>query len=166
MASLDEVPIPELARTALCQIVGQIDDCLRRILELERQIVLWHRTNEASNNLATIPGIGPITASALVASVVDPGTFNSGRHFAAWLGLVPARTPPVARTGSDIIKIGDSYIRRLLVLGSVIRLAQDKAPGDENGSWTAKLPALSRWRLTSRPTNQILATHPHRWDRR
>lgn len=150
MAGLDEAPIPELARTALRQIAGQIDDCHRRILDLERQIVLWHRTNEASSNLATIPGIGPITASALAASVVDPSAFKSGRHLAAWLGLVPRQN---STGGKDrlghITKTGDSYIRRLLVLGatSVIRLARDKAPGD--GEWLKGLLDRKAPRLVS-----------------
>jgi transposase len=140
MTGLDETPVPELARAALRQVAEQITECNDRVEALERKIVAWHRTDEASCNLATIPGIGPITASAIAASVPDPTTFKSGRHLAAWLGLVPRQN---SSGGKDrlggITKTGDSYIRRLLVIGatSVIRYARGKAPGQ--GEWLKKL---------------------------
>jgi transposase len=83
--------------------------------------------------LATIPGIGPITASAIAALVPDPAVFKNGRHLAAWLGPVPRQN---SSGGKDrlggITKAGDSYIRRLLITGatSVIRYACNKAPGE------------------------------------
>jgi len=86
---LDNAEIPAQARIALQKIAEQIDACGKGVDALEKQIVAWHKTDEASRNLATIPGIGPITASALAASVVDPKSFKSGRQLAAWLGLVP-----------------------------------------------------------------------------
>lgn len=89
IAGLDDAEIPAQARTALGQIAELIDGCDQHIETLEKQIVAWHKGNEASCNLATIPGIGPITASALAASVPDPSAFDSGRKLAAWLGLVP-----------------------------------------------------------------------------
>jgi len=94
---------------------------------IERRIVLWCRQSEAARRLATIPGVGPITASALVASVTDPALFRSGRHFAAWLGLVPRQhsTGGKARLGR-VSKMGDRYLRKLLVVGmtAVIRTAR------------------------------------------
>jgi len=129
---LADAPIPPLARTALSEICGQIESCGQRIEGLEKQIIAWHRTNEPSRNLATIPGIGPITASALAATVPDPAIFKNGRHLAAWLGLVPRQN---SSGGKDrlghITKAGDTYIRRLLVIGAtgIIRYARDKAPG-------------------------------------
>ncbi|CAO3416696.1 IS110 family RNA-guided transposase [Azospirillum argentinense] len=133
MAGLDEQALPELARTALRELVGQIENCDSRIESLEKQIVSWHKTNVRSRKLATIPGIGPITASVLAATITDPTAFKTGRHLAAWLGLVPGQN---SSGGKDrlgrITKTGDRSIRRLLVIGatSVIRFARTKAPGD------------------------------------
>ena len=85
-------------------------------LTLETQVLAWHKNNPVSQRLATIPGIGPIIATAIAATVADPNTFRSGREFAAWLGLVPRQnsTGGKARLGG-ISKRGDSYLRRLLV---------------------------------------------------
>ena len=86
------------------------------LAELERQVLAWHNNNPVSQRLATIPGIGPIIATAIAATVADPSIFRSGREFAAWLGLVPRQnsTGGKARLGG-ISKRGDSYLRRLLV---------------------------------------------------
>src|SRR3954447_6896390 len=89
ITSLDNPEVPELARLALWQIADQIDECDKHIDVLERRILAWHKSDEASRNLATIPGIGPITASAIAATVPDPSAFRNGRQLAAWLGLVP-----------------------------------------------------------------------------
>jgi len=130
---LDDLAIPDLARAALRELAGQIESCDRRIATVEADICAWHKTCEASRNLATIPGIGPITASALAATVTDPAAFRNGRQLAAWLGVVPRQN---SSGGKDrlghITKTGDRTIRRLLVIGatSVIRHARTKAPGD------------------------------------
>ncbi len=150
ITDLDDAEIPDLARFSLLQIAEQIGACDGRVEVLEKQIVAWHRTNEASRNLATIPGIGPITASAIAASVPDPSAFKNGRQLAAWLGLVPRQN---STGGKDrlghITKSGDSYIRRLLVLGatSVIRYARDKAPG--KSEWLKGLLERKSTRLAS-----------------
>src|SRR5215213_6593432 len=89
ITGLDNTEVPELARLALWQIADQIDECDKHIDVLERRILAWHKSDEASCNLATIPGIGPITASAIAATVPDPSAFRNGRQLAAWLGLVP-----------------------------------------------------------------------------
>ena len=108
--------IPDLARQALKMITGQISELQTRISALETQVFAWHRSNPVSQRLATIPGIGPIIATAIAATVADAGVFRSGREFAAWLGLVPRQssTGGKARLGG-ISKRGDSYLRRLLV---------------------------------------------------
>ena len=104
----------------------------------------------SSRNLATIPGIGPITASAIAASVANPSAFKNGRQLAAWLGLVPRQN---SSGGKDrlggITKAGDCYIRRLLVTGatSVIRYARSRAPGE--GEWLKKLLVRKSARLAS-----------------
>jgi transposase len=108
--------LPDLARQALKLITDQINELQNRILALERQILAWHKNNPVSQRLATIPGIGPIIATAIAATVADASVFSSGREFAAWLGLVPRQssTGGKARLGA-ISKRGDSYLRRLLV---------------------------------------------------
>lgn len=129
---LDAAAIPDLACVALRQIADQIDTADGHIDALETQIVAWHKTNEASRNLATIPGIGPVTASALAASVPDPSAFDSGRKLAAWLGLVPRQNSTGGKNRlGGITKAGGKYLRRLPVIGatSVIRHARGKAPG-------------------------------------
>jgi transposase len=108
--------IPDIARQVLKVIVSQIEDIQIGIARLETQVLAWHKSNPVSQRLATIPGIGPIIATAIAATVADPNIFRSGREFAAWLGLVPKQTSTggKARLGG-ISKRGDSYLRRLLV---------------------------------------------------
>jgi len=81
--------LPAHARSALHGIAAQLRALATEIDRLEAQILAWHRKDETSRRLATIPGIGPITASAIAASVPDASLFRSGRQFAAWLGLIP-----------------------------------------------------------------------------
>src|SRR5260370_2166155 len=113
---MDEVDarVPDIARQVLKVIVSQIEDIQTRIAGLETQVLAWHKSNPVSQRLATIPGIGPIIATAIAATVADPSIFCSGREF--WLGLVPRQnsTGGKARLGG-ITKRGDSYLRRLLV---------------------------------------------------
>jgi transposase len=108
--------VPDIARQVLKMIVNQIEDTQTRVAGLETQVLAWHKSNPVSQRLATIPGIGPIIATAIAATVADPNIFRSGREFAAWLGLVPRQnsTGGKARLGG-ISKRGDSYLRRLLV---------------------------------------------------
>jgi transposase len=111
--------LPDLARSALQSIAAQIADGDTKIAALEKQIVAWHRHDPASRRLASIPGIGPITASAITATVPDASIFKSGRQFSAWLGIVPGQnsTGGKERLGR-ITKTGNRYIRRLLVIGA------------------------------------------------
>ena len=81
--------LPEVARTALLGLASQLEALAGEVRVLERQLMAWHRADAASRRLATIPGVGFITATAMVASIPDPGAFASGRQFAAFLGLVP-----------------------------------------------------------------------------
>ena len=118
---------PEPARVALHGIVDQLRDLARQIEKAETRLQAWHRKDEISRRLAQVPGIGPITASAIVATVPDASIFRSGRQFAAWLGLPPkAHSSGGKEKLGGISKQGDSYLRRLLVVGatSVIRVAR------------------------------------------
>ena len=110
---------PAHARSALHGIAAQLRALASELDRLEAQILDWHRNDETSRRLATIPGIGPITASAIAAAVPDPSLFRSGRQFAAWLGLTPrANSSGGKERLGGITKQGDGYLRRLLVVGS------------------------------------------------
>ena len=137
--SADE-SIPKVARQVLIVIADQIAEVGVKISALEAQILAWHKSNPVSQRLATIPGIGPIIATAIAATVPDPGVFRSGREFAAWLGLVPRQnsTGGKARLGG-ISKRGDSYLRRLLVNGTHAVLLRSKA--GKTDSWLVSLRA-------------------------
>lgn len=132
--------VPEFARTALRGLFEQLRAAEARIDAIEREIVAWHRASAESRRLATIPGIGPITASALTATVPDPKQFRCGRDLAAWLGLVPRQrsTGGKERLGG-ISKQGDRYIRRLLVIGATSVLRSARARTTADGDWIRSL---------------------------
>lgn len=116
--------LPEMARDALLLMAEQLDVLALRIHALERQLLAWHRQHETSQRLATIPGVGIITATALAASVNDPSVFRSGREFAAFLGPVPRQNSSGGKERlGRISKMGNGYLRKLLVIGatSVVR---------------------------------------------
>ena len=111
--------LPDEARAAVEEVFDHIDDLTARIESVESRIVAWHKNSEASQRLASAPGVGPITASAILASVGDGRQFQSARHFAAWLGL----TPRIHASGGKehigrISKGGDRYLRALLIHGA------------------------------------------------
>lgn len=111
--------LPRLAREMLSVLAAQLSETEARVQDVETQLMDWHRSNEVSRRLATIPGIGPITASAIVATVADATQFKNGRQFAAWLGLVPQQHSSGGKERlGGISKRGDGYIRRLLIHGA------------------------------------------------
>ncbi|MFL9910563.1 IS110 family RNA-guided transposase [Paraburkholderia sp. RL17-337-BIB-A] len=132
--------VPELIEDASNELPGSFRLLVQRLLEqlkgfdqqvreIESEIVAWHRTNDDSRKLAKMPGIGPITASAMVASIGDAKSFKNGRQVSAWLGLVPKQNS----TGGKTVLLGmskrrDSYLRTLLIQGarSVIYALQRK----------------------------------------
>jgi transposase len=121
--------VPHEASTALAELCGQALAAHERVRVIDRAMLASYRANDVAVRLATIPGIGPIGASALVASVADPLQFRSGREFAAWLGLTPLQksTGGKERHGR-ISKMGDKYLRKLLIVGmtSLVRRAKYK----------------------------------------
>jgi transposase len=123
----DDERIPEVARASLAVLVAQLNLVKERILEMDRRVRTSARSTEVSRRLMEVPGVGPLLASAIVATVPDPGAFKSGRSLAAWIGLVPRQNSSGGkdRLGS-ITKKGDQYLRQLLVAGAlaVIRYAQ------------------------------------------
>jgi transposase len=121
--------LPDAVRGCVELIIGQIDDLQSRVKVIEKAILACHRASEVSLRLRTIPGIGVITATAIAATVADPKVFRSGRHFAAWIGLVPQLNGTGGKVHlGRISKKGEPYLRRLLVLGAtaVVRYARNK----------------------------------------
>ena len=108
-------------------LVGQLEQLDRRIAQVEAEILAWHRANPVSQRLAKIPGIGPLIASTIVATVPDPSVFRSGREFAAWLGLTPRQrsTGGKERLGR-ISRQGNRSIRQLLIVGAHSALLRSK----------------------------------------
>ena len=129
----NEARLPTLAKLALRGLAAELDAVDKRVADIEAAIVAWHKENEASRRLATIPGIGPITASAIVATITDPAQFQSARQLAAWIGLVPRQNSSGGKQRQGgISKQGDKTLRRLLVLGAtaVIRHARSGTTAD------------------------------------
>jgi len=135
-----ENELPGVFRELLLRLGEHLKALDRQVDELEQQIEAWHREHEASRRLAQIPGIGPLTASALVATVGDAKGFQNARQLAAWLGLVPRQHSSGGKALLlGISKRGDSYLRTRLIHGarSVVRVAERKA-GD-SPTWLTQL---------------------------
>lgn len=131
-----ELPMP--FRLLIQRLLDHLTELDRQVGELEVQIKAWHRDSELSRKLERIPGIGPITASALLATIGDAKCFENGRQLSAWMGLVPAQSSSGGKNNLlSISKRGDTYLRTLLIHGarSVVRVMQGK-PGE---SWLHKL---------------------------
>ena len=130
--------LPGAFRQLIDRLGAYLKELDRQVHELEAQIQVWHRANPTSLKLAKIPGVGPLTASAMVATVGDATNFTNGRQLTAWIGIVPRQHSSGGKqTLLGISKRGDSYLRTLLIHGAraVIRLAKNK-PG-YGGSWLA-----------------------------
>ncbi len=138
--------VPEVARTCLAALGAQLRRLKEQILEFDRTIMAWHRSNEASRRLDAIPGVGPVLATALVASIADPKAFRSGRNFSAWIGLVPKQH---SSGGKDrlggISKQGDRYLRSLFMAGALAVIRYAKVHGTKHRPWLTAL-------LVRRPT--------------
>lgn len=148
--------LPPEARTALEGLFDHVDALTEKIEALERRILAWHRQSEVSQRLATAPGIGPITATALVAAIGDASQFASARHFAAWLGL----TPRISASGGRehigrISKGGDRYLRTLLIHGARAMVGTSFRRGIRPRPW---LQAL----IARRPVNVAAVAVAHK----
>ena len=132
--------VPAAARDCLTALAAQLEMVKRQILEADRRVLAWHRRSETSKRLAAIPGVGPLIASALVASIPDPGVFHSGRDLSAWIGLVPKQssTGGKERLG-HITKAGNRYLRQLLVVGALSVIRRAKQLGYTKYPWLVRL---------------------------
>jgi transposase len=134
-----ENELPGSFRLLIQRLLDHLKALQDQVEEIEVQIKAWHRASEASQRLEKVPGIGPLTASALVASIGDAKNFDNGRQFAAWLGVVPRQHSSGGKpTLLGMSKRGDAYLRTLLIHGarSVIYRATQRADTD---SWLVKL---------------------------
>jgi hypothetical protein len=112
----------------------------RTIARWAAQIVAWHRSSELSRKLEKIPGIGPLAATALVASIADARSFNNGRQVSAWLGLVPRQNSSGGKsTLLGISKRGDVYLRTLLIHGARSAILAARRQGECKNVWLANL---------------------------
>ena len=138
--------LPEVARACVAALGVQLRALKAHILEFDRRIIAWHRSNATSQRLDAIPGVGPALATALVASVADPRAFRSGRDFSAWVGLVPKQN---SSGGKDrlggISKQGDRYLRSLFTAGALAVIRYAKIHGAGHRPWLTGL-------LARRPT--------------
>lgn len=124
----EDARLPDLARDALALIIEQLRAAIERIAALKPEIMRWHRGNPVSQLLAGIPDIGPVTATAIAATVPDASAFQSGRQFSAWLGLTPRQHSSGGKQRlGGISKRGDGYLRRLLVTGATAALERSKS---------------------------------------
>jgi transposase len=137
------------ARASVIVLAAQLEALQTLIGSIEKRIKMQHRSNETSQRVETIPGIGVLGATAIVATVADPTIFRSGRDFAAWIGLVPRQDSTGGKQKlGPISKQGDRYLRRILVVGAiaVLRRAREN-PGKY--PWLTKLLARRPFKVVA-----------------
>jgi len=121
--------VPVDALSIITLLSRQALDLHAQLREIDRNLLRLQQADEVARRLATIPGIGPVGATALAATVADPGQFRSGRQLAAWLGLTPLQNSSGGKERlGRITKMGDKYLRKLLIIGatSLVRRAKHK----------------------------------------
>ena len=134
--------VPELASVCIAALGAQLCRLKEKILEFDRMIMAWHRSNATSRRLDAIPGIGPALATALVASVPDPKAFRSARNFSAWIGLVPKQHSSGGKDKlGSISKQGDRYLRSLFTVGALAVIRYAKIHGTKHRPWLTALLA-------------------------
>jgi transposase len=134
----NELPVP--FRQLIDRLTEHLKELDRQVKDLEKQIIAWHRSNEFSRKLEQIPGIGPLAASALVASIADARSFDNGRQVSAWLGLVPRQSSSGGKaTLLGMSKRGDAYLRTLLIHGARSAILAAKNKTDNTHGWLTNL---------------------------
>ena len=146
VADAKDQRVPEVARACVAALGIELRMLKAQILEFDRRIMAWHRSNATSRRLDEIPGVGPALATALVAGVADPKAFRSARHFAAWVGLVPKQHSSGGKDKlGSISKQGDRYLRGLFTAGALAVIRYAKIHGTGHRPWLSGL-------LSRRPT--------------
>jgi transposase len=153
----DKPGIPEVAIDVLDNLSNQLVALHLRVRRYEMRIRLQAKQDLRVTLLRSIPGVGPVTASAIVATAGDASQFKNGREFAAWLGLTPLNRSSGGKEKLGLItKMGDRYIRRLLVTGITSRLRQMKTHPERVDPWSRAL--LDRKRTTDRTRSKLRRT--------
>jgi transposase len=135
-----EIVVPDCVCKALAPLVRQIDAIDAEIAAIDEEIKTLVKADETARRLMTIPGVGPITASAIVATVRETSAFASGREFAAFLGLTPRQSSSGGKERlGRITKMGDRYLRKLLVVGACATLSHRKGHNDALRVWADRL---------------------------
>ncbi len=146
----DGPELPDVAHDTIGSLCDQLLLLHRRIGLLEKRIFSVSRQDERVRLLMTIPGIGPVSASAIVATVGTPDQFKSGREFAAWIGLTPLNKSSGGKERlGRITKMGDRYLRQLLVAGMTSRVRAAQARPDRVEPWLASLLERKPLRLAT-----------------
>jgi transposase len=134
----NELPVP--LRHLIERLTEHLKELDRQVKDFEQQIIAWHRGCELSLKLESIPGIGPLAASALVASIADANSFQNGRQVSAWLGLVPRQHSSGGKpTLLRMSKRGDAYLRTLLIHGARSAILAAKLKVDNTNGWLTNL---------------------------
>jgi transposase len=134
----NELPLP--FRHLIDRLTEHLKELDRQVKEFEQEIIAWHRSSELSRKLEKIPGIGPLAASALVASIADARSFDNGRQVSAWLGLVPRQSSSGGKpTLLGISKRGNVYLRTLLIHGARSAILAAKNKVDNTNGWLTNL---------------------------
>jgi transposase len=142
VADTGDKRLPDVARACVAALGAQLRTLKAQILEFDRLIMAWHRSNETSKRLDDLPGVGPALATALVASIADPKAFQSGRDFSAWIGLVPKQHSSGGRERlGSISKQGDRYLRSLFTAGALAVIRYAKIHGTKHRPWLTALLA-------------------------
>ena len=146
VADAKDTRLPEIARACVAALGTQLLALKAQILAFDRRIMAWHRSNETSKRLDEVPGVGPMLATAVVASIADPKAFRSGRDFSAWIGLVPKQNSSGGKDKlGSISKQGDRYLRSLFMTGALAVIRYAKIHGTKHRPWLTAL-------LARRPT--------------
>jgi transposase len=156
MEAANEEVLPLEARVALDALFEHLDALTAKLDAVDQEILAWHRTSEESQRLATAPGVGPLTATALIAAVGDASQFASARHFAAWLGLTPRMSASGNREHiGRISKGGDRYLRTLLIHGARAMVGTSFRRGVKPRPWLLAL-------IGRRPVNVAAVAVAHK----
>ena len=159
----DAHEVPDLAAKVIGALAEQAIEAQDRIRQLERELLAWYRSNDLARRIATVPGVGLLGATALAATVTDPTQFRSGRQFAAWLGLTPLNNSSGGKERlGRISKMGDQYLRRLLVTGMTSLVRRNKHHPDAadpriNALLARKPPRLVTVAMANRAARAIWA---------
>ena len=137
---LEDCSLPKLAQELFAFQAREYEEVSRRLAEIDHKLLEWHRSDEVSSRLATIPGVGPISATMLSMKAPPAESFRSGRQFAAWLGLTPKDHSTGGRNRlGGITKAGDPAVRSTLIVGATALLRHVRAGRTAPSPWLADM---------------------------